>query len=104
MNTLTFTTVTSFKFTEALPKNMGITIKGKLKDDRFFAILCIGPRSKIYVSISKKQMREIEVTKVDSYRDGGTVIYRTVEGDFHFPTPYEKDAVPTFKGEPLEIL
>lgn len=46
--------------------------------------------------------REVKVISVVRYRDGGTTDIKTGEGDFHFPSPFNKDDKPTFNGQ--EIL
>ena len=56
-----------------------------------------------------KKIKQFEITRFERYRDGGTT-YITVKGnknktyEFFYPTPFDKNKFPTFKGEELESV
>ena len=82
-----------------LPAGMYVEYFGQMPDQQRTFII-IRPRDNWEYSdfVCIIDGRNIPISRVTRYRDGGTTDIETDAGKFHFPTPFQKDGKATFNG------
>jgi hypothetical protein len=91
-----------------LPPSMYVEYLGETADGLMFVIF--RPKEDwsyedfiLLMQAPGETMRRVAIDKVVRYRDGGTTDIATKAGDFHFPTPFNPKAEPTFCGRPVSF-